>query len=148
VRRNLCVSADKLMKAGSTVAVLLFAVARCASQTSFPPDPKSVPVIDGGAGPCSADFIVTAPSGAPVYDAKIRVHIAYRFMNLHKLDLEVGTNADGKARFTGLPDRIKHGLYFYSSQGDRTAETFDDPANTCKAQFTVVLEKGSEKKTP
>jgi hypothetical protein len=115
--------------------------------TTSAPDPKSVPVIDGALGPCSADFTVTDSAGAPVYDAKIRVHIAYGFMSLHKLDLEIGTNADGKARFTGLPDRIKHGLYFHTTQGDRSVETFDDPANTCKAQFTVVLEKAPEKNT-
>ena len=111
-------------------------------------DPNSVPVIDGALGPCSADFTVTDSAGAPVYDAKIRVHIAYGFMSLHKLDLEIGTNADGKARVTGLPDRIKHGLYFHTSQGDRTAETFDDPANTCKAQFKPVLEKPVLEKKP
>jgi len=110
------------------------------------PGPKSIPVIDGGLGPCSADFTVTDSSGAPIYDAKISVHIAYGFMNLHKLDLEIGTNAEGKARFTGLPNRIKHGFYFHTSQADRTAETFDDPANSCKAQFTVVPEKALENK--
>ena len=73
--------------------------------------------------------------------AKISVHIAYGFMNVRKLDLEVSTNADGKARFTGLPDRLKHGLYFRASEGDRSGEAFDDPANTCKAQFTIALRK-------
>ncbi len=109
--------------------------------TSPAADPKSVPVVDGGIGTCSADFTVNDANGAPVYAAKIKVHIAYGFMYLHKLDLEVGTNADGKARFTGIPDRVKHGLYFEASEGDRTAEAFDDPATTCKNQFTVVLRR-------
>jgi hypothetical protein len=109
--------------------------------TSAAPDPKSVPVVDGGIGTCSADFTVNDANGAPVYAAKIKVHIAYGFMYLHKLDLEIGTNADGKARFTGIPERVKHGLYFEASEGDRTAEAFDDPATTCKNQFTVVLRK-------
>ena len=135
------------MNPSTVVALLLFALTLCAAQTAPAPDPKSVPVIDGGLGPCAADFTVTDSAGAPVYDAKIRVHIAYGFMNARKLDLEIGTNADGKARFTGLPDRIKHGFYFHTSQGDRSNETFDDPTNTCKAQFTVVLEKPLEKKT-
>lgn len=133
------------MNATMTVAAL-FISALMLSQISQHPDPKSVPAIDGGLGPCTADFTVTDSSSAPVYDAKIRVHIAYGFMNVRKLDLEIGTNADGQARFNGLPDRIKHGFYFHTSQGDRTAETFDDPANTCKARFTVVLEKAPEKK--
>ena len=132
------------MSPRTIVVLLLLALTLCAAaQTAPQPDPKSVPVIDGALGPCTADFTVNDSSGAPAYDAKIRVHIAYRFMSLHRLDLEIGTNADGKARFTGLPDRIKHGLYFHPSQADRNAETFDDPANTCKAQFTMVLEKNT-----
>ena len=115
-------------------------------QTNPPqqPDPKSVPVLDGGIGPCTADFTVNDPAGAPVYAAKIRVHIAYGFMNARKLDLEIGTNIDGKARFTGLPDRLKHGLYFHASEGDRTGEAFGDPANNCKAQFTITLQKKND----
>lgn len=104
-------------------------------------DAQPVPVVDGGVGPCSADFTVTDADGAPLYAAKIKVHIAYGFMYARKLDLEVGTNSDGKARFTGLPERVKHGLFFEASEGDRTAEAFDDPAATCKAQFTVALRK-------
>jgi hypothetical protein len=111
------------------------------AQTTSSADPKSVPVIDGGIGPCSADFTVTDVTGAPVYDAKIRVHIAYRFMNAHKLDLEVGTNAAGKARVTGLPEKTKQGLVFHASEGNREGSAFDDPAKTCKADLTIALEK-------
>jgi hypothetical protein len=111
------------------------------------PDPKTVPALDGGIGPCSADFIITDANGAPVYAAKVKVHIAYGFINVRKLDLELGTNADGKARFTGLPDRIKHGIYFKASEGNRTGEAFDDPANTCKAQFTITLREQDATKT-
>jgi hypothetical protein len=120
---------------------LLAASITAFSQTTTTADAKSVPVVDGGIGPCSADFTVTDAAGAPVYAAKIRVHIAYGFMSAHKLDLEVGTNSDGKGRFSGLPDHLKRGLYFEASEGDRTAEAFDDPAITCKAQFSVALRK-------
>lgn len=105
---------------------------------------KVVPVIDGGIGPCTADFTITDANGKPLYDAKINVHIAYRFMNAHKLDLEVGTNVDGKARFTGLPDKIKHGIYFYATQGDLQAEAFDDLASNCKAVFALTLRKKAQ----
>jgi hypothetical protein len=104
-------------------------------------DPNTIPQIDGGLGPCSAEFTVTDSAGKPVYNVTIRVHITYGLMNLHKLDLEVGTNANGKARFEGLPNRTKRGLTFYASEGDREASAFDDPANTCKAQLTMVLTK-------
>jgi hypothetical protein len=109
--------------------------------TAPPPDPKSVPVVDGGIGNCSYDFTVTDTDNAPVYAAKIKVHIAYGFMYARKLDLEVGTNVDGKARFTGLPERTKRGLFFDASEGDRTGNAFVDPATSCKSQFTVVLRK-------
>jgi hypothetical protein len=124
-----------------TLLAAALSVPAFSQTTSSQPDPKSVPFVDGGIGACSADFTVTDAAGAPVYAAKIKVHIAYGFMYARKLDLEVGTNVDGKARFTGLPDRVKHGLFFEASEGDRTAEAFDEPATTCKAQFTVALRK-------
>jgi len=115
------------------------------AQTESNPSPsKAVPVIDGGAGPCSADFTITDNAGAPIYAATIKVHIDYGFMGVRKLDLQVGTNVDGKARFIGIPDRTKHGMLFRAWQGDREGTAFDDPANTCKAQFTIALVK----KTP
>jgi hypothetical protein len=127
------------------IAFTLFLIALSTvafSQTAA--DPKSVPVVDGAIGPCSADFIITDATGAPVYAAKIKVHIAYRFGSFHKLDLEVSTNADGKARFTGLPDHLKRGLNFHASEGARTGDSFDDPAVTCKSQFSIALQKKSQ----
>jgi hypothetical protein len=62
-------------------------------------------------------------------------------LNAHKLDLEVGTNASGKARFTGLPVKTKQGLFFQASEGGREGSAFDDPAKTCKAEFTIALKK-------
>jgi hypothetical protein len=98
-------------------------------------------VVDGGIGACSADFTVNDADNKPVYAASIKVHIAYGFMYARKLDLEVGTNIDGKARFAGFPARVKNGLFFQASEGDRTGDAFDDPATNCKAQFTLVLRK-------
>jgi hypothetical protein len=130
-----------------TVFVLLLAVAGLGipwAWATSTDDAHTVPVMDGGIGPCTADFTITDADSKALYDAKIRVHIAYGFMNARKLDLEVGTNVDGKARFTGLPDKIKHGIYFYASQGDLQAEAFDDPANNCKAEFTLALRKKTQ----
>jgi len=105
------------------------------------PDPKSIPVIDGGLGPCTAEFTITDADNKPIYLAKIKVHIAYGFMSARKLDLEVSTNVDGKARFTGLPDRTKRGLFFDADEGERTGTAFDDPSKTCQAQFPITLRK-------
>jgi len=106
------------------------------------PDPHSIPSVDAGISTCTADFTITDTDNKPVYDAQIKVHIAYGFGGLHKLDLQVGTNVDGNARFPGLPTRLKKGgLFFQASQSDRTGDAFDDPSKTCEAQFTIVLRK-------
>lgn len=131
----------RIMLSMAVLMTMLFLPSLRAQTT---PDPKSVPVIDGGIGPCTADFTITDAAGAPVYAATIRVHIAYGFLSAHKLDLEVGTNAAGKARFTGLPEKTKQGLFFRASEGAREGSAFDDPAKTCQANFTIALQKQSQ----
>jgi hypothetical protein len=113
------------------------------AQTAQSIDPKTITEIDAGLGPCSADFTVNDSNGSPIYNAKIRLHIAYGRLNLHKLDLEAGTNADGKARFIGLPDKSKEGLFFRASAGAHETSVFDNPTQTCKKAFTVVVERKS-----
>jgi hypothetical protein len=117
-----------------------FLWATCLAQTT-PPKAESKPeaVVDAGLGGCTADLVITDDPGKPVYGASVRVHIAYGFMNLHKFDLEAGTNAEGKARFIGLPETSKQGLFFRASENNRAGSAFDDPAKTCQAQFTIVL---------
>lgn len=106
------------------------------------PDPHSIPAVDAGIGSCTADFTITDTDNKPVYNAQIKVHIAYGFGGFHKLDLQVGTNIDGKARFTGLPNRLKKaGLFFQAFESDRTGDAFDDVNKTCQAQFPVTLRK-------
>jgi hypothetical protein len=104
----------------------------------------TVPVIDGAIGTCSAAFTVTDDAAAPVYDVKIRVHIAYGFMYLRKMDLEVSTNIDGKARFDGLPARTKAGLVFQASKADSEGTSFVDSSTTCKSDLIIVLHKKTQ----
>ena len=130
-----------LLRIGFAIAAFTVALPAVAA---LPVDSKTVAVVDAGLGSCTADFTVTDDASVPVYAANIRVHIAYGFMNLHKFDLQVGTNADGKARFEGLPEGPKQGFFFRASEGGREGSAFDDPAKTCKAQFTVVLRKKSQ----
>lgn len=131
-----------------TLAVLALTLPLLSQDTSSKPDPHAVPAIDGGLGPCTADFTITDSNRQPVYNAKIHVRIAYGFLNAHKLDLEIGSNIDGKARFTGLPDHLKHGLFFEATEGDRTGNAFDDTSNTCKAQFAITIRKSTEAPAP
>ena len=112
-------------------------------QSAASPDPNSITEIDAGIGPCTADFTVNDSGGSPIYNAKIRLHIAYGKFNFHKLDLEAGTNSAGKARFIGLPDKSKEGLFFRASAGGHETSVFDNPAETCKKDFTLVVERKS-----
>ena len=111
-------------------------------------DPHSVPVVHAGIGSCSVQFTATDGSGSPLYDAKIRVHISYGFLGVHKLDLEVGTNIDGKARFDGLPNKTKQALEFKASKGDREGTAFFDPAKNCKTEHSIVLMKPDNSSQP
>lgn len=131
----------KIFVAAVLVSILAHgAIALCATAPQTP-DPHSVPSVDGAVGPCSADFTITDTDNKPVYNAKVKVHIAYGFLRIRKLDLEVSTNADGKARFTGIPNRMKFPLLFQASEGDREAEVTDDPSATCQAKLTMTLQK-------
>jgi hypothetical protein len=118
-------------------SISIFAV----SSFSAPQAPGSadIPVVKGGAGTCSADFVVTDPSGKGIYDAKIRILIQYRFMALHKLDLTVGTNYEGKARIEGLPEQIKKTAEFKISHGGQSKSLSFDPEDNCHPKLEVVL---------
>jgi hypothetical protein len=107
------------------------------------PDPHQVPVMDGEAGPCSVAFTVTDAKGAPVYDARIRVHMAYGFAGARRLDLEAATNVDGKTQFKGLPEKVKGGiLTFRATQGKREGSASYDPAKNCGGQQSSIVLTG------
>jgi hypothetical protein len=119
-------------------AVLLIGVVglRC-----FGAQKVEVPVINGNLGPCTADFTVTGNSNKPLYDAKIHVTLLYGFMDKRKSDLEIGTNSEGKARFEGLPAKLKKPpLEFKVRSGNLSKSVQADPAVDCHSSFTVVLE--------
>ena len=98
-----------------------------------------VPVVDGGIGPCRADFTVKDEAGKPIYDAKIKVTLRWGFFNKRKMDLEIGTNGDGKARIIGLPDSPKKPLEFQIKSGTVTKSIEDDPSANCTAVYEVTL---------
>ncbi len=123
-------------------AMLVFCLATLSGAADNQPNPHAVPAIDGGIGPCSVEFTVMDGAGAPVYDAKVRVHISYGFLGVRKLDLEIGTNVDGKARFTGLPAKVKDSLRFKADQGDRSGEALYNPAQECTAKHNIAILKG------
>jgi hypothetical protein len=128
--------------------ILGLALGACMAQSSGGDNSAAkVAVVDGSLGPCSAEFKVTDTAGKPAQDAKISVRIAYGFMSLHKLDLEVTTNSEGKARFEGLPSTVKRPLEFRAVQGKLEGVAVDDPAKTCKAQHDLVLHQATAPQT-
>lgn len=98
-----------------------------------------VPVVDGGLGSCRADFTVKDGSDKPIYNAKIHVTIKYGFLSKRKAELEVGTNSDGKASVTGLPNSPKKPLEFSIKSGTVEKTVTDDPSENCNAKFEVTL---------
>ncbi len=103
------------------------------------PSSAEVPVVNGGAGTCSADFVVTDSSRKGLYDAKIRIQIRYGFLGLRRLELEVGTNSDGKARVQGLPERIRKPAEFKVQHGDQSKLIPYDPEANCHPRHEVAL---------
>jgi hypothetical protein len=115
------------------------------AQSPSPTPAQDVPVMDGGAGPCTLDLTVTDGKGKPMYGVTIKVHIAYGFAGIRKLDLEAGTNSDGKVRFKGLPIKVHNPpLEFHATKDDLTGLASYDPAAECQAKHDIVMEKLSK----
>jgi hypothetical protein len=124
----------------SIAGILILVGALAPAHGQQTPDPHQVPVMDGEAGPCSIAFTVTDVKGTPVYDARIRVPMAYGFMGVRRLDLEAATNVDGKTQFKGLPEKVKGGtLMFRASQGKREGSAVYDPAKNCGGQQSSIV---------
>jgi len=102
-------------------------------------DSPEVPVVDAGLGSCRADFLVKDGSDKPLFNAKISLTIKYGFLSKRKSQVEVGTNSDGKASVTGLPNLPKKPLEFSIKSGDVTTTVTDDPSTNCNATFNVTL---------
>lgn len=114
---------------------LLFAGVTFASQQKVP-----VPQVDAGVGACTADFTVSQDTNQPLYNAEISVNIAYGFMGMKKMDLKVGTNSEGKARFVGLPEKVHNPpvAFIVQARGLRKTVNFY-PSVKCHVQYSVIM---------
>jgi len=122
-------------------SILLCLVLACTYSLTAQSSDKPA-VVDGGLGRCSLEVTVIGPDSKPVYAANVRVHIAYGFGGFHKLDLEVGTDAAGKAKFTGLPSRVRRPpLEFDATKDDLSGTLNYDPATECVAAHKITLQK-------
>jgi hypothetical protein len=61
---------------------------------------------------------------------------------MRRLDLEAGTNSDGKVKFAGLPDRVQRPpLEFQASKDEFMGIGTFDPSAECQAKREIALEK-------
>lgn len=100
---------------------------------------STVPTLDGGIGPCSAEFHIVGADNKPIYNAQVHTLIKYGAFGVRKLDLQGSTNADGKVKFTGLPDVNKRPMSFDIKQGQKTAQRAFEPGEQCNPVFEVIL---------
>ena len=118
------------------IAALTFAVAGALAQA--PSTPPELPVLDAKLGGCSAEFAVKNADGSPVYHAYVNVRVRYGTLGIKRMDLEVGTNSEGKARIKGLPDKARLMTYSITKDDKKTAVD-QDVAKVCEGKFDVTL---------
>ena len=98
--------------------------------------------MDGGAGPCSLELTVRGADGKPVVCSHRQSSYQVRFWWNAEAYLEAGTNADGKVKFAGLPDRVQRPpLEFHASKDEFMGIVTYDPSAECQAKRDITLEK-------
>jgi hypothetical protein len=108
-----------------------------APQATLPSTPE-LPVLDARLGGCTADFTVKGPDGTPVYLALVHVRVRYGALGIKRMDLEVGTNSEGKARVKGLPDEARL-MAWDITKDDKKTVVDQDVKKTCQGKFDVTL---------
>ena len=116
---------------------LCFLTAFLLQQAAEQPKPE-LPALKAGLGPCAADFAVKDADGKPVSQATIHARIRYGALSVKRMDVEVSTNEEGKARIEGLPTKAKPIVYDIEKTGVKaTAE--QNLATGCLASLQVTL---------
>jgi hypothetical protein len=135
----------RVFQAASACALLTLGTLVFASQAQQPAQPQQaddIPTTDAASGPCSIELSVTSADGKPVYAARIDYHAAYGAFGAHKLDMGVYTNAQGKAKFTGIPAKVKKPpIEFNAKKDDLVGVATMDPATECQAKHDIVMDK-------
>ncbi|MBZ5567217.1 MAG: hypothetical protein LAN64_05115 [Acidobacteriia bacterium] len=119
----------KWILSGALLLVMVSSVAAAAD----------VPQLSADIGPCWVEFTVSDAAKKPVYLAKIRTIIRYGFLSKRKTELELSTDADGKGKFTGLPQEVKKPIQFTVSYKGQSKTVTHDPGTNCHAAVEVEL---------
>jgi hypothetical protein len=135
----------RVFQAASACTLLILGTlvfAAPSQQPAQPQQPDDIPVTDAGSGPCSIELSITDSDGKPVYAARIDYHAAYGAFGAHKLDMGVYTNAQGKAKFTGIPAKVKKPpIEFNAKKDDMVGVATMDPVAECQAKHDIVMAK-------
>ena len=136
----------RVFQAASACTLLILGTLVFAAQAQQPAQPQppseDIPATDAQSGPCSIELSITGPDGKPVYAARIDYHAAYGAFGAHKLDMTVYSNADGKAKFTGIPAKVKKPpIEFNAKKDDLVGVATMDPATECQAKHDIVMDK-------
>lgn len=135
---NSILSIRFVQRASQALALnLLLAGVLLASQQQQVP----VPQVNANLGPCTVDFTVSEKANQPLFNAEISVKIAYGFMGMKKMDLKVGTNNEGKARFVGLPEKVHNPPLSFVIRAKGLTKTVNYwPSVKCQARYSVVMD--------
>ena len=120
----------------NSAVLAVFALVMLVSHTSAQ---DMVPVVNGGAGPCSVEFIALDGDVKPVYGAVITVHVEYGFLGLKELDLQVATNADGVAQFSGLPEDTDGAYFFEAFTESLKGVAVYNPDHECRGRHNIYM---------
>ena len=99
---------------------------------------SEVPALKAGLGTCAVDFVVKDGDGKPVYQATIHSKIRYGALSVKRMDVEISTNDEGKARIEGLPTKAKLIVYDIEKAGVKTTAE-QDVATSCLTSLQVTL---------
>lgn len=128
---------DGTLASAMMTAAIALALTMAGPQVADPAKPD-LATISARLGMCTADFSVTDAEGKPVYAASVHVRLRYGFLSLKRMDLEVGTNSDGKARVEGLPLGGRR-LAYTVTKDPRKTTVEQDLTTNCHAMFAVAL---------
>ncbi len=116
---------------------VLFLTAILLKQAAEAPKPE-VPALKAGLGTCAADFVVKDADGKPVYQATIHSKIRYGALSVKRMDVEVSTNDEGKARIEGLPSKARPIVYDIQ-KADAKGSVTQDVGTGCLASLQVTI---------